>query len=115
MFTSRRFNEFLAAYVDGFWRLTQTLRARQPKISIFYPSSVAVIERPPEMTEYTMAKVAGEFLCADINTYLAPTHVTIKRLPRLPTDQTTSLTVVEMDGPVDVMLPIVREVQSWAR
>jgi hypothetical protein len=67
------------------------------------------------MTEYAMAKVAGEFLCADINTYLAPTHVTVKRLPRLPTDQTMSLTAVETDSPVYVMLPIVREVQSWVR
>jgi NADP-dependent 3-hydroxy acid dehydrogenase YdfG len=114
-YSSRRFNEFLAVYVDGLWRLTQTLRARQAKISIFYPSSIAVTERPPGMTEYAMAKVAGEFLCADINTYLAPTHVTVKRLPRLPTDQTTSLTAVETDSPVNVMLPIVREVQSWVR
>jgi hypothetical protein len=111
IYVARRFDEFLSVYVDGFWRLTQALRTRMPTISIFYPSSIFVTERPPGMTEYAMAKAAGESLCADVNAQLAPTRVTVKRLPRLPTDQTASLTAVKMENPLDVMLPIVREVQ----
>jgi len=114
IYAARRFGEFINVYVDGFWQLTQALRARRPTISIFYPSSVLVIERPPGMTEYAMAKAAGEFLCADINAQLAPTHVTVKRLPRLRTDQTASLTAVKTENPLDVMLPIVRQVQLGA-
>jgi acyl dehydratase len=97
IYAARRFGEFLTVYVDGFWQLTQALRARRPTISIFYPSSVFVTERPPGMTEYAMAKAAGESLCADINAQWAPTHVTVKRLPRLPTDQTASLTAVKTE------------------
>ncbi len=67
------------------------------------------------MTEYAMAKAAGEVLSADINEGLAPTHVTVVRLPRLPTDQTVTVTEVEAADPVATMLPIVREVQSWPR
>jgi len=111
IYVAKRFREFLSVYVDGFWQLTQALRARRAEISIFYPSSVFVSERPPGMTEYAMAKAAGETLCADINAQLAPTHVTVKRLPRLPTDQTASLTAVKTENPLEVMLPIVREVQ----
>jgi hypothetical protein len=62
-----------------------------------------------------MAKAAGEVLCADMNLSLAPMHVTVRRLPRLPTDQTASVVPVEAALPVDVMLPIIREVQSWPR
>lgn len=115
MFAEERFKEFLDVYVSGFWQLSHALCARQPRLSAFYPSSVAVTERPQGMTEYTMAKAAGEVLCADMNLSLAPMHVTVRRLPRLPTDQTASVVPVEAALPVDVMLPIIREVQSWPR
>jgi len=91
----------------------------RPQSSLFagelYPSSVSVTDRPQGMTEYTMAKAAGEVLSADMNTTLAPLHVTVRRLPRLPTDQTASVVPSETALPLDIMLPIVREVQSWPR
>jgi hypothetical protein len=114
-FMQERFNEFLKIYVEGFWQLAKAVRARQSRVSLFYPSSVAVMERPRGMTEYTMAKAAGEVLCTDINEALAPAHVTVRRLPRLPTDQTVTVTAVEAADPVATMLPIVREVQSWPK
>ena len=64
------------------------------------------------MTEYSMAKAAGEVLCADINQSMSTAHVTVSRLPRLPTDQTATITQVDEADPVATMLPIVREVQS---
>jgi hypothetical protein len=66
------------------------------------------------MTEYTMAKAAGEVLCADMNVSQAPLRVIVRRLPRLPTDQTASNTVAEAALPLDTMLPIIREVQVGA-
>jgi NAD(P)-dependent dehydrogenase (short-subunit alcohol dehydrogenase family) len=115
LFSAERFKEFLAVYVDGFWQLSRVLCARQPRLSMFYPSSVAVAERPRGMTEYSMAKAAGEVLCADMNVSLAPIRVTAIRLPRLSTDQTASITATKASDPVDTMVPIVREVQSWPR
>jgi hypothetical protein len=115
IFDPERLKEFLAVYVDGFWQLARALRARQPRLSLFYPSSVSVIERPKGMTEYAMAKSAGEALCVDMNVSLAPMHVTVGRLPRLPTDQTASATAVETADPIETMLPFIREVQSWPR
>ena len=94
---------------------SKALRGRNPGVSLFYPSSVAVTERPRGMTEYTMAKAAGEVLCADMNESLAPLHVTVRRLPRLLTDQTTSVTATETADPIETMLPIIREVQSWPK
>jgi len=115
IFVAERFKELLSFYVDGFWELTQTLRARRPNLSVFYPSTVFVSERSKGMTEYAMAKSAGEVLCADMNRSQAPLHVTICRLPRLPTDQTASIKATETARPVETMLPVIREVQSWPK
>jgi NAD(P)-dependent dehydrogenase (short-subunit alcohol dehydrogenase family) len=115
MFVRKRLEEFLAIYVNGFWQLLHALHARQPKLSAFYPSSVSVAERPQGMTEYTMAKSAGEVLCADMNVSLAPLHVTVSRLPRLLTDQTATSAATETAHPVETMLSIIREVQSWPK
>jgi acyl dehydratase len=115
IFLPKRLDEFLDFYVRGFWELANALRARQSNISMFYPSSVFVEERPEGMTEYSMAKTAGEALCADLNASWSPVHVTVRRLPRLPTDQTASVTMVEAADPVETMLPIVREVQSFPK
>jgi NAD(P)-dependent dehydrogenase (short-subunit alcohol dehydrogenase family) len=115
VFSAERLKEFQTVYVDGFWQLSQALRARTPGLSMFYPSSVAVAERPRGMTEYSMAKAAGEVLCAEINVALAPMHVTVSRLPRLPTDQTVSVNGIKAADPVATMLPLVQEVQSWPR
>jgi NAD(P)-dependent dehydrogenase (short-subunit alcohol dehydrogenase family) len=115
IFVVERLQEFLAVYVDGFWQLSQALRSLQPAISIFYPSSVSVSERPRGMTEYTMAKTAGEVLCADLNEAQSPLRITVVRLPRLATDQTASAAATETASALDTMLPIVREVQHGSR
>ncbi|MCU1250742.1 MAG: hypothetical protein JWQ49_3771 [Edaphobacter sp.] len=112
IFSGERLEEFLAVYVNGLWQLAKTLHARQPRLSIFYPSSIFVNERPRGMTEYSMAKAAGEVLCADMNESMAPLRMIVCRLPRLLTDQTASTTALEIAPALETMLHIVREVQS---
>jgi hypothetical protein len=115
LFARARLNAFLNVYVDGFLNLAEALRARRPDVSLFYPSSVAVAQRPRGMLEYAMAKAAGETLCAEINQALRPLHVTVDRLPRLRTDQTASIFEVSAPSSAGRLLPIVRETQSWPR
>ena len=79
---------------------------------MFYPSSVYIDARPDGMTEYTMAKAAGEILCADIQSFESSGRILVRRLPRLPTDQTASLLKAETADPISVILPIVREVSA---
>jgi len=43
------------------------------------------------MTEYRMAKIAGEMLCTSMNR--AGVHIIVSRLPRLLTDQTATVPV----------------------
>ncbi len=115
LFARERLNAFLDVYVDGFHDLAQALRAGRSDISLFYPSSVYVAERPRGMIEYAMAKAAGETLCAEMNAAWAPAHVTVERLPRLLTDQTAQVTETRLPSPVDCLVPAVRETQSWPR
>jgi acyl dehydratase/NAD(P)-dependent dehydrogenase (short-subunit alcohol dehydrogenase family) len=110
--STRRLNDFMAVYVSGFYRLVESVRPRRPDLSILYPSSAAVAERPPGMTEYAMAKAAGEILCADLNAALAPLRIKVARLPRIETDQTATFVPVDTSDPIETMLPLIREVQS---
>lgn len=112
LYSPEIYQEFTKFYVDSFFDLCQSLAAHTSKsISVFYPSSVAVIDRPADMTEYAMAKAAGEVLCEDINRYMQGVRVVVSRLPRLPTDQTLSVVPVRCSDPVDVILPIIHDMQ----
>jgi len=110
-----RLNAFLDVYVEAFLDLAEALRRRRADVSLFYPSSVFVAERPRGMLEYAMAKAAGETLCAEMNQAWAPLHVTHDRLPRVRTDQTASVMGVSLPSPAGALLPALRETQSWPR
>lgn len=106
------YEAFHRFYVQGMYELCVALTSRHAQpLSVFYPSSIAVVERPAELTEYAMAKLAGETLCADMTRFMAGVQVIINRLPRILTDQTATVMPVEAARALDVMLPIVREVQ----
>jgi acyl dehydratase len=116
LFSQQRFQEFLTFYVTGFSDLCRELRLKFGKeLTIFYPSSVYIGSRPDGMTEYAMAKAAGEVLCADIQRFESPGRILVRRLPRLRTDQTASLMNIATAEPISVILPIVREVNAIAR
>jgi hypothetical protein len=116
VFSQRRFNELITFYVTGFYDLYKGLRSRfEKKITMFYPSSTYIEVRPAGMTEYAMAKAAAEGLCADIQRLESPGPILVRRLPRLPTDQTASVRELANLDPIDVILPIIREVYAAQR
>jgi NAD(P)-dependent dehydrogenase (short-subunit alcohol dehydrogenase family) len=106
------FADFTRVYVDAFQAVCAALQARVGGLTAFYPSSVAVEEHPRDMVEYSMAKAAGEMLCADLNRFQEGMRVIVKRLPRMLTDQTATVATVASRNPIEVMLPIVREMQA---
>jgi len=113
LFDPAIFQDFLAFYVERFYGICQALAAAPgPKPAVFYPSSEAVTERPEGMTEYAMAKAAGEKLCEDLGKTGMKTlwH----RIPRTTTDQTATIAAVHAEDPVDVMLPLIRALVSGA-
>lgn len=110
LFSQRIFDEFIKFYVERFYDTVRFVspRARTGRVSVFYPSSVSVESRPRGMTEYSMAKLAGEVLCADLAREQPQLHVVAARIPRVRTDQTASVIPVESADATSVMLPLIR-------
>jgi len=109
IFNPAWFREFSTFYVDSFFELCAHLERRAVKpVRVFFPSSVAVVERPKGLTEYAMAKAAAEVMIEDINRSFKRVSVRSHRLPRLNTDQTASVLDVAAESNVDTLLPIIR-------
>lgn len=107
-FQSEIYSRFCSYYVTGFAAAFN--RARTPALhAVFYPSSVAMDELPPDMGEYVAAKSAGETLCAVLEKANPTVRIVRPRLPRLATDQTMSLVPVRNVEPLPVILTILRQ------
>lgn len=114
-------DDFMTFYVRGFYDLCLRLIAEDKadllarrRLVAYYPSSVAVEERPAGMTEYSMAKAAGEQMCRDMNRYLPRIQILVTRLPRLRTDQTASIMPERELDPIGVLLTIIRRMRGMA-
>jgi hypothetical protein len=105
--------EFVCFFVDGFYDLCSALRACQARRLVgFYPSTIAIEAPLQELMEYSLAKIAGEALCAQLRNHLADLDIIVERLPRTQTDQTATVLAVDAEPPLNVMLPIVQSVQA---
>jgi acyl dehydratase/NAD(P)-dependent dehydrogenase (short-subunit alcohol dehydrogenase family) len=113
VFQEDLFREFCAIYVSGFYNLCASLSPPDGgALAIFYPSSVAVEQRPRDLAEYAMAKAAGEILCAELARSMPGRRVVVKRLPRILTDQTASVLPAKSASAIEVLLPIIREMRG---
>jgi hypothetical protein len=112
LFDPARYREYAQIYVIGFEAICSALRMRGNSLTAFYPSSTAVDERVRGLTEYAMAKAAGEILCEDLCAFDTGLHILVKRLPRILTDQTATVVPVESATTLETMLPIVREMMA---
>jgi acyl dehydratase len=116
LYEADKLRTFLSVYVDGFFDLCATLvRDRSDKLAVFYPSTVAIEQGLNTTAEYAMAKSAGETLARYLNEFMPHIAILCRRLPRILTDQTATIGVASAEGALDVMLPVVYEVQQMAR
>lgn len=110
VFDAALFDEFIAFYVESLYRLClhiETL-ALARKMRIYVPSSVFIAERPDGLVEYAMAKAAAEVLIEDINRAFRKVAVVATRLPKLSTDQTSSVLKTSTGDNLDALLPVIR-------
>jgi hypothetical protein len=116
VFDSTLFGEFCTFYLDRFTALCNWLESRPGgrPVTVFLPSTLFIVERPKGMTEYAMAKAAAEVLAEDLNRSLRNVKVVHKRLPRLATDQTSSILGLTLESNVDSLLPLLRDVSRPA-
>tara|TARA_R100001015_G_C4634518_1_gene201178 strand:- start:5194 stop:6537 length:1344 start_codon:yes stop_codon:yes gene_type:complete len=107
-FSNELFEKFNDFYVSAFLRLFKAVY--NPKLlSVLYPSTVALDEKPLEMKEYVLAKTAGEELCDFLSRMHKEIQFYVPRLPRLATDQTMSLAHVKNEDPLPEMLKHMRK------
>jgi acyl dehydratase/NAD(P)-dependent dehydrogenase (short-subunit alcohol dehydrogenase family) len=109
--------DFLRTYVNGFYDLVRgVLKMRRgARLTIFYPSSVAVDDLSSDLFEYRSAKLIGEQLCARMQQRNAGLTIKVARLPRIATRQTQTFINARAEAPDRVLLPIIKEVQSAFR
>ena len=114
LFDRRTFDEFVSLYLHRFYQLCTWLNQteRQTPVKVYLPSTVFITERPKGMTEYAMAKAAAEVLADDLNSSLANVKIIHTRLPRLATDQTSSILKLSVESNVDALLPVVRAMSA---
>jgi hypothetical protein len=111
-FDAALLDRFMTFYVQGFHALCQALWDGGARgMACFYPSSIAVEDRPKSMTEYAMAKAAGEILATDLRDLFPGYRSYQLRLPRLLTDQTSSVSPQSLPQAIDVLLPVLRAMQ----
>jgi hypothetical protein len=110
-FSTETFQKFCRYYVDGVKNLWSAIRAfSKTQLTLVYPSSVYVEDMVASLGEYAVAKAAGETFCRFIAAVDRRTVIKIPRLPRLPTDQTLSLTEDEAEeDAVEVMKKVLEE------
>lgn len=102
---------FTSVYVDGFGKICRQLLQQIRFLSVMYPSSVAIDNPLPGLAEYIDAKLKGEEYCKVLSRQ-ENTYVVWPRLPRIETDQTLSLIKVPAADPVEVLLPIIRQMTA---
>jgi len=104
-FEEELFADFQSIYVQGFKDICGALHGMGAgEMKVFYPSSVFVESKPPDMAEYVKAKAEGESLCAVVPLLFPGLSVVMERLPRLPTEQNAAIAPQELPDAVEVLL-----------
>ena len=94
------FLEYYSTKFDHYARRAIHFGVRQ----IWYPSTVAISERPPDMVEYVLAKAMGESTVKTLANDFPDIRISAPRLPRTATDQTSSLLGVSNEPTIHVVL-----------
>lgn len=114
VFEASLFQEFFKIYIEKFYELCACVEesTRTTKVKIYFPSTIALEERPKGMTEYAMAKSAAEVLTHEINRTFTKVSVLSTRLPRLSTDQTATILNIPAESNIETLLPIIRKLSG---
>lgn len=101
------FSQFCQFYLDAFAGLVSLYASHASQsgasMAFFYPSTV-FIEKPEKgFAEYAVAKGAGEVLCRQLEVRYPGMQFFMPRLPRMSTDQTSSIIPIKCESVLDVM------------
>ena len=107
---------FMRYYCSAFFDcVNAALRFAPSTLSVLYPSSVALDKPVEDLAEYSMAKAAGEMLCRILANKHTKLSIAIERFPRLATAQTNSIVRTMTADPVNILLPVLRQLAQTPR
>lgn len=99
-------------YVICFERLISAMSQNSSqKMRIFYPSTGLINSKSDEFKEYILAKECGEELSKKLNK-LRDMEIMVERLPLMKTDQTQAILSLDAQDSLEVMLPLVKRMES---
>lgn len=105
------FDKFTRIYVTAFATLVERILdariSKRQSVRFLYPSSVFASQPEAGFAEYAVAKAAGEALCDQLQGRRGA-QFSKPRMPRMHTDQTSSVTDIGAADPFPVMLEVVR-------
>jgi len=108
-FSAEKFQNYVRFYVDGFARAVDAvLKLGGESLTVFYPSTTFLKTFQEHSAEYCAAKSAGELLCRHLEKTFPQVSAHCPRLPKMKTDQTSSLMPSESAEPMRVMLEAIR-------
>lgn len=113
-FDTDHFAALLNIYATGFLSVVEELRlGEQRPLSVLYPSTIFIDSWPDGLTEYAMAKAAGEAAARLYASQNDDVELVIERFAPMETDQTAgrdSARAARAGSLVDALLPAVRRV-----
>lgn len=95
----KRLSAYLGVLATSFSLVAAALHARRSDLRLFYPSTTWIEAPPAGLTEYCMAKAAGEVLARSMEAWLTRGRVFAPRLPAMATDQTARLGIAGGSAP----------------
>jgi acyl dehydratase len=98
-------DEFDNIYSRGLIRVVTSLQKQSDEaLTLFYPSSIYVVEPPADLTNYAAAKAKGETTAENLAKNQPNFNVIIERLEPLATDQSASLLNIDVAAPLETMV-----------
>jgi hypothetical protein len=98
-------DEFDNIYSRGLVRVVTSLQKQSDEaLTLFYPSSIYVVEPPADLADYAAAKAKGEATAEMLAKDQPNLTVIIERLEPLATDQSASLLNIDVAAPLEIMV-----------
>jgi short-subunit dehydrogenase len=98
-------DKFCNIYSNGLIKVVKALQNQSDKtLTLFYPSSIYVLETPANLINYAAAKAKGETTAKNLARDQPNLNVIIERLKPLATDQSASLLNIDVAAPLETMV-----------
>ncbi|UTW55882.1 MaoC/PaaZ C-terminal domain-containing protein [Kordiimonas sp. SCSIO 12610] len=113
IFDPKLYQNFASHYCDGLLKVIERFIEARKKVIIFNPSTTDIEEKTPGIEEYYLAKQLGEEMLALIASHHTDNvKIISKRLPKVKTNQTTSILSTATTTTEAVIQPYILEITA---